>query len=121
MRKREKARNKEETERNRKKEKVRESEKEKVCVCERERERERESESNMMLFCCPPFNLIGDVDIVHMYNNLILRLFLKLRDGKFIKENKKVRKKERKNINQFYFQPLKIIFVICRFDQIEYI
>ena len=59
----------------------------------------------------------------------------------FIKENKKVRKKERKhaldqdsdqvndqekgkfldlkNINQFYFQPLIIIFVICWFYQIE--
>ena len=61
----------------------------------------------------------------------------------FIKENKKVRKKERKhaldqdsdqvndqekrkfldlkNINQFYFQPLIIISVICRLDQIIYI
>ena len=26
-----------------------------------------------------------------------------------------------KNINKFYFQPLIIVSVICRFDQIEYI
>ena len=59
----------------------------------------------------------------------------------FIKENKKVRKKENKhafdqatkktikikesfknkNINQFYFQPLIIVSVICRIDQIELI
>ena len=31
------------------------------------------------------------------------------------------RKRSRKNINQFYFQPLIIVSVICRFDQIEYI
>ena len=57
----------------------------------------------------------------------------------FIEENKKVRKDERKNAldqendqekgkifryensNQFYFPPHIIVFVICRFDQIEYI
>ena len=51
-----------------------------------------------------------------------------------IKENKKVRKKrkkkktrslwrkrQRKNINQFYFRPLIRVSVICRFDEIEHI
>ena len=54
----------------------------------------------------------------------------------FIKENKKVRKKKEntlltqkptkkkfrlKNMNKFNFQPLIMVSVICRFDQIEYI
>ena len=36
-------------------------------------------------------------------------------------ENNKEKKKvfRLKNINQFYFQPLKVVSVICRFDQIE--
>ena len=71
------------------------------------------------------------------------RFAMSLLRWQFIKENKKVRKKERKHaldqdsdqvndqekrkfldlkkINQFYFQPIIIISVICRFDQIIYI
>ena len=68
---------------------------------------------------------------------LLLHLLAVLR-WKFIKENNKVKKERKhafdqekyqekkkvfrlKNINQFYFQPLIIVSVICRFHQIEYI
>ena len=46
----------------------------------------------------------------------------KTRKHTFDQENDQKKKKDFrfKSINQFNFEPLKIIVVICRFDQIEY-